>query len=150
MRVILQVVKNAKCVIDNCIHSSIDKGFLLFVGFTEGDNEEIIRKMVEKILKLRIFLDENGKTNLSLKEVNGEILSISQFTLYADVKKGNRPSFISALKGEESSRLYDFFNSELKKSEFKISTGIFGADMKIELINDGPFTLFLDSKELFK
>ncbi len=105
--------------------------------------------MANKLLSLRLFDDENGKTNLSLKDVNGEILSISQFTLYASVKDGRRPSFVNALNPKEASELYDYFNQCLKDVGYKVETGIFGAMMKIDLVNDGPFTTILDSKELF-
>ena len=113
-----------------------------------GDNQEILEKMAQKVSKLRVFLDENGKTNLSIFDVGGSILSVSQFTLYANLKKGNRPSYIDALKGEESSILYQKFNDELRKCSLMVEEGIFGADMKVELTNDGPYTLVLDSREL--
>lgn len=148
MKVVLQVVKNARCVIDGVEHSKINRGFLIFVGFTNGDDETIIDKIVHKILKLRIFEDQNGKTNLSLNDINGEILSISQFTLYADIKKGNRPSFVDALEPSKATILYDIFNKKLAESNFIVKTGLFGANMKIELVNDGPFTIIIDSKEM--
>ena len=150
MRIITQNVINASVSIDNKIVGSISRGFCLFVGFTQGDNKEIVDKMVNKLLGLRLFNDENGKTNLSLKDIGGEILSISQFTLYGSVKDGRRPAFVDAMRPDEASALYDYFNEKLRKSEFKIETGVFGADMKISLVNDGPFTMILDSKELFK
>lgn len=150
MRLVIQNVINASCTIDNKIVGQISRGFCLFVGFTHDDNNKIVDKMVNKLLSLRVFNDENGKTNLSLKDVGGEILSISQFTLYGSVKDGRRPAFIDAMRPNEASVLYDYFNSKLEESEFKIQKGVFGADMKISLINDGPFTLILDSKELFK
>lgn len=150
MRIITQNVINASVSIDNKIVGSISRGFCLFVGFTQGDNKEIVDKMVNKLLGLRLFNDENGKTNLSLKDIGGEILSISQFTLYGSVKDGRRPAFIDAMRPDEASDLYDYFNEKLRESEFKIETGVFGADMKISLVNDGPFTMILDSKELFK
>jgi len=150
MKVVIQNVLNASVSIDNKIVGSISRGFCLFVGFTKGDNEVTIDKMVNKLLSLRLFNDENGKTNLSLKEVNGEILSISQFTLYGSVKDGRRPAFLDAMRPENATLLYDYFNSKLRQSEFKIETGLFGADMKVSLINDGPFTMILDSKELFE
>ena len=148
MKIVLQVVKKASVTIDEKLISEIDTGYLLLVSFTQGDTHEIVEKMVQKIAKLRVFLDENGKTNLSIFDVNGEILSVSQFTLYANLKKGNRPSFIEALKGDESILLYKDFNDELRKNNLKVNEGVFGADMKINLINDGPFTIVLDSKEL--
>lgn len=151
MRILLQIVQNASVTIDNQPHSAIQKGYLLLVSFTEGDDEAMVRKMADKLVKLRIFPDENGKTNLSLAQVNGQILSVSQFTLYANLKEGNRPSFVNALKGEFSKPLYDYFNSYLADTyHLFVSTGVFGADMKVALVNDGPFTVMLDSKELFQ
>lgn len=149
MRIIVQNVTRASCEVNQKIVGSISRGFCLFVGFTSGDNQEVVTKMANKLLSLRLFDDENGKTNLSLKDVNGEILSISQFTLYASVKDGRRPSFVNALNPKEASELYDYFNQCLKDAGYKVETGIFGAMMKIDLINDGPFTTILDSKELF-
>ena len=148
MRVVLQEVLKAKVTIDGQVKGEIKKGYLLLVSFTFGDNVDICTKMASKISKLRIFLDENGKTNLSIFEVKGKILSISQFTLYADTKKGNRPSYTSCLTPSEASRLYDYFNDELRKLNLDVKTGEFGADMKVELINDGPYTLVLDSEDL--
>lgn len=151
MRILIQEVSKASVTIDNKEYSSIGYGYLLFVGFTEGDNEEIINKMVDKLLGLRIFPDNNGQTNLSLLDVHGEILSVSQFTLYADASHGRRPSFINALRPELSSPLYDYFNKVLhEKSLLEIKTGVFGADMKVSLVNEGPFTLMLDSKEILR
>ena len=149
MRIIVQNVTRASCEVNQKIVGSISRGFCLFVGFTNGDNKEVVNKMANKLLSLRLFDDENGKTNLSLKDVNGEILSISQFTLYASVKDGRRPSFVNALNPKEASELYDYFNQCLKDVGYKVETGIFGAMMKIDLVNDGPFTTILDSKELF-
>ena len=149
MRIIVQNVTRASCEVNQKIVGSISRGFCLFVGFTNGDNKEVVNKMANKLLSLRLFDDENGKTNLSLKDVNGEILSISQFTLYASVKDGRRPSFVNALNPKEASELYDYFNQCLKDAGYKVETGIFGAMMKIDLVNDGPFTTILDSKELF-
>jgi len=149
MRIIVQNVIRASCEVNQKIVGSISRGFCLFVGFTSGDNKEVVSKMANKLLSLRLFDDENGKTNLSLKDVNGEILSISQFTLYASVKDGRRPSFVNALNPKEASELYDYFNQCLKDVGYKVETGIFGAMMKIDLVNDGPFTTILDSKELF-
>ena len=149
MRVILQNVLSSSVSIDGKIISSINKGFLLLVGFTHSDTTDIVDKMINKILNLRIFEDENDKMNLSIKDIDGSILSISQFTLYADSKKGNRPSFINAMKPDEASKLYDYFNQELSKY-IEVNTGIFGSDMKVEIYNDGPVTIILDSDELFK
>ncbi len=149
MKVLIQRVLNANVKIDGALVNEISKGYLLLVSFTEGDNEEIANKIAEKVCNLRIFEDENGKTNLSLKEVGGEILSISQFTLYADIRKGNRPSFIHSLRPNEAVILYEKFNEKIRSLGFNVKTGVFGADMKINLVNDGPFTIMVDSKELF-
>lgn len=149
MKVVLQNVLNCEVKIKDKIYSSIDKGFLLLVSFTEGDNLDIINKMANKISKLRVFMDENGKTNLSLLDVNGKIMSVSQFTLYADIKKGNRPSFTNCLDFNKAKELYQQFNLELKKLNLIVEEGIFGEDMKVSFINDGPFTLVIDSKEVF-
>lgn len=144
MRIVVQRSLKSNVSIDNKVVGSINNGLVLLVGFTNGDNEEIINKMVKKIINLRIFDDENGVMNKSLIDVDGEILSISQFTLYADTKKGNRPSYINALGGNEASPLYDLFNQKLK--EFvKVETGIFGADMKVSIENSGPVTIILES-----
>lgn len=148
MKVVLQVVQKASVEIDKKLVSQIDKGYLLLVSFTQGDSEDIAMKMAEKISKLRVFLDENGKTNLSIFDVNGEVLSVSQFTLYGNLRKGNRPSYIEALKGDESIILYKKFNEFLRERNLHVEEGVFGADMKVNLINDGPYTLVLDSKEL--
>ena len=148
MRVILTTVNSASVTIDNKVISKIGRGFLLLVGFTDGDNETVVEKMVDKLLSLRVFPDANGQINISLQDVDGEILSVSQFTLYADVRKGRRPSFVSALRPEFASPLYDYFNKLLIEKHKKVQTGVFGADMKVESINDGPFTLLLDSKEI--
>ena len=149
MRVLVQRSKNSKVTIDGKINGSIEHGYVLLVGFTDGDNETIIDKMINKILNLRIFEDENGKMNLSILDTGGSILSISQFTLYANAKEGRRPSFVEALNPSDASNLYDKFNEKLK-SKIHTETGIFGADMKVEIFNDGPVTIMLDSKELFK
>ena len=149
MKVVLQNVLNCEVKIKDKVYSSIDRGFLLLVSFTDGDNLDIINKMAIKISKLRVFMDENGKTNLSLLDVNGKIMSVSQFTLYADVKKGNRPSFTNCLDFNKAKELYQQFNLELKKLNLKVEEGIFGEDMKVSFVNDGPFTLVIDSKEVF-
>lgn len=148
MRIIIQNVNCASCTIDNKIVGEISRGFCVFVGFTNNDTKERVERMANKLVSLRLFDDENGKTNLSLKDVNGEILSISQFTLYASVKDGRRPSFVEAMRPEEATKLYDYFNECLKNAGFKVETGVFGAYMKINLENDGPFTTILDSEEL--
>ena len=149
MRILIQRSKESKVTIDGKVNGKIDKGYVLFVGFTEGDNEQIIDKMIDKVINLRIFEDENEKMNLSIKDVGGSILSISQFTLYANCKDGRRPSFVEAMKPDEATRLYDYFNEELKKI-IHTETGIFGSDMKVEIYNDGPVTIMLDSDEICK
>ena len=149
MRVLIQRSKSSKVTIDGKVNGQIDHGYVLLVGFTEGDNEAIIDKMIDKILNLRIFEDENGKMNLSILDTKGSILSISQFTLYADCSGARRPSFMNALNPNEATKLYDLFNKKL--SEFiHVETGIFGSDMKVEIYNDGPVTIILDSDTLFK
>ena len=150
MRILIQVVQKAEVAINKKIMGSINRGFCVFVGFCSSDNTLIVDKMIDKMVNARLFLDENGKTNLSINAVNGEILSISQFTLYGSLKDGRRPSFIEALEPIKANELYEYFNSKLRSLGYKISTGVFGADMKISLINDGPFTIMLDSKELIK
>ena len=149
MRVILTTVLEANVKVNDRMIAKIGRGYLLLVGFTSGDDKETVDKMVDKILSLRVFPDENGQINISLQDVNGSILSVSQFTLYANATKGRRPSFVDALRPGEAEPLYDYFNQQLELKYGKVQTGIFGADMKVESINDGPFTLLLDSKELF-
>ena len=144
MRVVVQRVLNASCTIDGKVYSEIEKGYLLLVGFTHTDSIKEVKYLAKKIANLRVFEDENGKMNLSLKTVNGKILSISQFTLYADTKDGNRPAFINAMKPQEASNLYDLFNEELRTYDIEVLTGVFGADMKINLLNDGPVTIVYD------
>lgn len=148
MRVLLQVVKEASVEIEKNIYSQIQKGFLLFVGFNDKDNIEIINKTLEKTLSLRVFTDEVGKMNLSLDDIKGEVLIVSQFTLYADVKKGRRPSFINASRPEISNPLYEYAVRFIRQKGYYCKTGIFGADMKVHLINDGPTTIWIDSEEL--
>ena len=143
MKVVVQRVTKAKCEIDGKLTGEINNGLMLLVGFTEGDNLDTIEKMVQKIINLRIFDDENGVMNLSVLDTKGSILSISQFTLYADTKKGNRPSYINAMRGEEATKLYDLFNEELRKY-IHVETGVFGADMDISLVNSGPVTIILE------
>lgn len=146
MRVLVQKVKNASVLIDNQVYNSIDEGLLLFVGFSDEDNHEIIDKMISKIINLRILEDENGKTNDSILSRPLEILSISQFTLYADTRKGRRPSFTKSAKAYIAKELYDEFNKKLSE-EIIVKTGVFQADMDIMLTNDGPFTILLDSED---
>ena len=148
MRVVIQRSKHSKVTIDGKVNGEIDHGYVVLVGFTEGDNEAIIDKMVNKIVNLRIFEDDQGKINLSILDVNGSILSISQFTLYANCKEGRRPSFTEALNPTDATKLYDIFNEKLREYVL-VETGIFGADMKVEIFNDGPVTIVLDSNELF-
>lgn len=147
MRVVVQRCKNASVKVNDKIIGKIDKGYLLFVGFTNGDNENVIKKMAKKIVNLRIFEDKNDKMNLSLKEVNASILSVSQFTLYAKLN-GRRPSFTDALNYNDAKKLYEYFNLELEKQDVKVENGIFGADMKVNLLNDGPVTIIIDSEDI--
>lgn len=150
MKLVVQRVKESSVTIDGKIHGQIDKGFMVLVGFCEGDNEVIVDKMVEKMIHLRVFEDAAGKMNLSLNDVHGAILSISQFTLYADCRKGRRPSFIDAAKPEIAIPLYDYFNQKIAESGIHVEMGIFGADMKVSLLNDGPVTIILDSQDICK
>ncbi|MBQ1193675.1 MAG: D-tyrosyl-tRNA(Tyr) deacylase [Lachnospiraceae bacterium] len=150
MRLLLQRVKEASVKVDGEIIGQIGHGLLVFVGVSDTDDKQIADKMIDKMTKLRIFDDEQGKTNLSAADVNGEFLIISQFTLYADCRKGNRPSFISAGKPEMANELYEYVISEVAKKGFKTEHGSFGADMKVSLLNDGPFTVILDSEEIVK
>lgn len=144
MKVLVQRVLSSSVEVDNKIVGQINKGLMLLVGFTDSDTDKEIDYMVDKIINLRIFNDENGVMNKSLIDVNGSILSISQFTLYADTRKGRRPSYIKALNGDKAILLYDKFNNKLKEENIKVETGIFGADMKVSLINDGPITIMLE------
>lgn len=150
MRVVLTTVLNASVTIDNKVYSHIDRGFCLLVGFTHGDDQKLVDKMIDKILSLRVFADERGLTNLSIYDVKGQIMSVSQFTLYADTSGGRRPSFVNAMKPDQARELYAYFNQQLENKFGPIATGIFGADMKVSSVNDGPFTVLLDSEELFK
>ena len=143
MRVLVQRSLDSSVSINENIVGKIDKGLVLLVGFTDGDNIDNIKYLVNKVINLRVFDDEFGVMNKSILEVGGSILSISQFTLYADTSKGNRPSYIKAMKGEESTKLYDLFNEELKKY-VNVETGVFGADMKVSIKNDGPCTILLE------
>ena len=145
MKVVLQRVKKAKVEVEDTIYGKIDNGLLVLVGFTYNDTVEDIKKMVDKVINLRIFDDENKVMNKSLIDVNGNILSVSQFTLYADTKKGRRPSYVKALNGEEAIKLYDIWNEELKKYAH-VETGKFGADMQVSLINDGPVTIIIENE----
>lgn len=149
MKVVLQRSKNSKVTINGLVHGKIDKGLVLLSSFTNNDNEIIVDKMINKIINLRIFEDENEKMNLSLLDIKGSILNISQFTLYANCKNGRRPSFADALNPNEANRLYDYMNEKLQSLDIQTQTGIFGADMKVEIFNDGPVTIILDSEDLF-
>ncbi len=148
MRVVLQRAINARVMVDNKIVGAIDKGMLLLVGFTLDDTKQEAELLAEKISNLRIFEDACGKMNLSIHETGGKILSISQFTLYADTSKGRRPSFIKAAAPESAEKLYQYFNQELVKRGIEVETGIFGATMEVDFVNDGPVTIILDSAEL--
>lgn len=149
MKVLLQTVNSASVKVLNKEIASISRGYLLLVGFGGGDTKETVDLMVDKVLALRAFADGNRQINLSIKDINGSILSVSQFTLYANTTKGRRPSFIDALNPREAQDLYDYFNSQLEQKHGKVSSGLFGADMEVISSNDGPFTLILDSKELW-
>lgn len=142
MKVVIQTVNHASCTVNGQITGKIDMGYLILVGFGNSDSLLTIDKMVKKISNLRVFEDQDGKMNLSLKDVKGAILSISQFTLYADTRKGNRPSFTNALKGAED--YYHYFNESLVKEGFKVEEGVFGAHMEIELLNNGPKTFIIE------
>ncbi len=150
MRVVLQRVTSASVTIDDEIIAEIPQGFLLLVGFTHTDTEREIDCLVQKIANLRVFEDENQKMNLSIQEVSGNVLSVSQFTLYADVRKGRRPSFTDSAPGAEAEKLYNLFNKKLGKAGLGVDVGVFGADMKVSLTNDGPVTILLDSDDLMK
>ena len=147
MRVVIQRSKNASVSINQEIVGAIDHGFVLLVGIGEEDTKEDVEYLVRKISKMRIFEDKEGKMNLSLADVEGEILSISQFTLHANTKKGNRPSFIEAARPEQAIPLYDEFNQQLRNQGFNVEVGQFGADMQVSLVNDGPVTILIDSKQ---
>ncbi len=147
MRVVLQRVTRASVSVDGAVIGAIGKGFLILLGVSDEDNETVADKMADKICKLRIFEDENGKTNLSLADVEGELLVVSQFTLYADCHKGNRPSFIKAGAPDRANQLYEYFVERCKQYVTRVEHGSFGADMKVELLNDGPFTLVLNANE---
>ncbi len=146
MRVVIQRCKKASVEVHKQIVGQIGQGIMVLVGFTEGDTHEEIDYIVDKIVNLRIFDDENNVMNLSLLQVKGSILSVSQFTLYADSKKGRRPSYVKALNGKEANKLYEQFNQKLKSYQVPVETGIFGADMQVSLINDGPVTIILEKE----
>ncbi len=148
MRFVIQRVRQASVMVENEYVGKINHGFLVLVGICNNDNKEIADKMVKKLIGMRIFEDENGKTNLDIKTVNGEMLIISQFTLYADCKKGNRPSFINAGAPDMANELYEYILAKCMEDIPVVEKGIFGADMKVELLNDGPFTIVLDSDDI--
>ncbi|MBQ6908229.1 MAG: D-tyrosyl-tRNA(Tyr) deacylase [Clostridia bacterium] len=147
MKIVLQRVKKATVYINGDIKGAIKKGYLILLGIGKNDTEEIACKLIEKIKKLRIFEDENGKTNLSLEQCGGKVMVVSQFTLYANCKKGNRPSFIDAAEPDLAERLYNYFLKVCKEQFGDVQHGEFGADMNIELVNDGPFTLILENNQ---
>ncbi|MEI3356203.1 MAG: D-aminoacyl-tRNA deacylase [Clostridia bacterium] len=144
MKIVIQRVTNAQVEVDKKVVGKIGKGFLVLLGVTHEDTKENADYLVKKLCKLRVFSDENDKMNLSLKDVNGELLIVSQFTLYANCKDGNRPSFVEAAKPEQANELYEYFCSECKKNDIKVEKGIFGADMKVSLLNDGPVTIVIE------
>ena len=144
MKLVVQRVKNAQVEVENKIVGKIEKGFLVLLGVTHKDTKVEADYLVKKLCKLRVFTDENDKMNLALKDVGGELLIVSQFTLYADCSQGNRPSFIEAAKPEQANELYEYFCLECEKNGVKVEKGIFGADMKVKLVNDGPVTIILE------
>ncbi len=148
MRFVIQRVQHASVTIDGEVRGKIGKGFLVLIGIGMDDDETVADKLVQKLVQMRIFEDENGKTNLALKDVGGEILLVSQFTLYADCKKGNRPSFTRAGKPDQAQKLYEYIIQKCREVISVVEQGEFGADMKVELLNDGPFTILLDSAEV--
>ena len=148
MKTVIQRVTQASVTVDGEVKGKIDKGFLILLGVGKDDTEKECDKLAEKISKLRIFEDENGKTNLSIADVGGKMLIISQFTLYADCSHGNRPSFINAGAPHEANRLYEYFCDKIRAKGIHVEKGVFGADMKVELLNDGPFTICLSSDDL--
>jgi len=149
MKLLIQRVKHASVSVDGECVGKIEAGFLVLVGVSNSDTKETADRMLDKMLKLRIFADENGKTNLSIGQVGGQLLLVSQFTLYADCRHGNRPGFTDAGSPKHANDIYEYMISEAKKQVPVVERGIFGADMKLELLNDGPFTIMLDSDELF-
>lgn len=148
MRFVIQRVKEASVTVEGNVIGAIGRGFMVLIGVCQEDTRETADKMIRKIINMRIFQDENDKTNLALSDVNGELLLVSQFTLYADCRKGNRPSFIKAGSPDLANEIYEYIISECRKQVPKVEKGEFGADMKVSLINDGPFTIVLDSQDL--
>ena len=149
MRFLVQRVSEANVMVDNNITGKIGKGYLVLIGITHTDTTDDADYLINKLLNLRVFCDENDKMNLNINQVNGELLLVSQFTLYANTSHGNRPDFLEAAKPAYAEELYEYIIKECKNRNINVQTGIFGADMKIELLNDGPVTIVLDSKELF-
>ena len=149
MRAVLQRVTDADVSVDNKITGAIGKGYVVLLGVEEGDTEADADYMVEKITGLRVFEDDEGKMNLSMMDVGGELLSVSQFTLLADARKGRRPSFVKAARPDEANRLYRYFNEKIRGKGIKVEEGIFQAEMLVRINNDGPVTILLDSKKLF-
>ena len=149
MKLVIQRVTHASVTVDNNVIGKIGKGYMVLIGVSDTDTKEIADKMLDKMIKLRIFEDENGKTNLSLADVGGELLLISQFTLYANCKKGNRPSFIEAGSPDHANALYEYIIEKCKERMDVVEQGEFGAEMKVQLINDGPVTILLDSERTF-
>lgn len=148
MKLVIQRVTEARVEVDHSVVGEIQRGFLVLVGISNTDTKETVDKYLKKMIGLRIFEDENGKTNLSLKDVNGQLLLVSQFTLYANCRKGNRPSFIEAGAPDHANELYQYMIQEAAKQVPVVEKGIFGADMKVSLVNDGPFTIVLDENSL--
>lgn len=148
MKLVIQRVTHASVTVNNNVIGKIGKGYMVLIGVSDTDTKEIADKMLDKMIKLRIFEDENGKTNLSLADVGGELLLISQFTLYANCKKGNRPSFIEAGSPDHANALYEYIIEKCKERVDVVEQGEFGAEMKVELLNDGPFTVILDSEQI--
>ena len=147
MKLVIQRVSEAKVKVDGSIIGEIQKGLLVFLGVGDGDTREMADKYIDKLIKLRIFEDEDGKTNLSVKDVDGEIMIVSQFTLYADCKKGNRPSFTLAAEPNFANEMYEYFKKTVMDKYGRVESGEFGADMKVSLVNDGPFTIVWDSRD---
>ena len=145
MKLVIQRVKNAKVEVEGKVTGKIEQGFLVLLGVTHDDTKEKADYLVKKLCNLRVFEDENGKTNLDIKKINGKLLIVSQFTLYANCKDGNRPSFIEAAKPEIANELYEYFCKKCQEKEIEVQTGIFGADMQVSLTNDGPVTIILEN-----
>lgn len=148
MKFVVQRVSNASVTVEDMVCGKIDKGFMVLIGIGQMDDEAVADKMVQKLINMRIFEDENGKTNLALKDVGGQLLLISQFTLYANCKKGNRPSFMEAGSPDKANALYEYIIEKCREEIAVVEKGVFGTEMKVELLNDGPFTVILDSEEI--